>query len=92
MVNAKKQEGNKFKQSRGGHAKFDEIMNQTCQNHGFPMNHLTRDCHTYKREIIKAGKDKTKGGRLKKGKDDTDEDDKGSYSNIEGVMIIFGGP
>ena len=61
MANAEKQEGNKFKQSHGGHAKFDEIMNQTCQNHGFPVNHLARDCHTYKREIIEAGKDKMKG-------------------------------
>jgi len=41
------------------------------------MNHLARDNHTYKHEIIEAGKDKTKGGRPKKGKDDTDEDDKG---------------
>jgi hypothetical protein len=36
-------------------------MNQTCQNHGFLVNHLARDCHTYKHEIIKADKDKTKG-------------------------------
>ena len=27
VANAEKQEGNKFKQSRGGCAKFDEIMN-----------------------------------------------------------------
>ena len=92
MANAEKQEGNKFKQSRGGHAKFDEIMNQTCQNHGFPMNHLTRDCHTYKREIIKAGKDKMNGDHPKNGKDDAVEDDEGGYPNIEGIMIIFGGP
>ena len=68
MDNAKKQEGNKFKQSCGGHAKFDEIMNQMCQNHGFPVNHLAKDCHTYKCEIIDAGKDKMKGDRSKKGK------------------------
>jgi hypothetical protein len=92
VVNAEKQEGNKFKQSRGSRAKFDEIMNQTCQNHEFPMNHLARDCHTYKHDIIEAGKGKTKGGRSKKGKDDAIEDDEGSYPNIEGVMVIFEGP
>jgi hypothetical protein len=67
-------------------------MNQTCQNHDFLVNHLARDCHTYKREIIEAGKDKTKGSRPKKGKDRTVEDDEGSYPNIEGIMIIFRGP
>jgi hypothetical protein len=67
-------------------------MNQTCQNHGFLVNHLARDCHTYKREIIEASKGKTKGDHLKKGKGDTIEDDEGGYPNIEGVMIIFGGP
>ena len=92
MANAEKHEGNKPKQSHGGHGKFDEIINHTCQNHGFLVNHLTRDCQTYKREIIQAGKDKAKGGRLKKGKDGADEDDKDGYPNIEGVMIIFGGP
>jgi hypothetical protein len=56
------------------------------------VNYLARDCHTYKREIIEAGKDKMKGGHLKKGKDGTVEDDEGGYPNIEGVMIIFGGP
>ena len=74
-----------------GHAKFDEIMNQTCQNHGFPVNHLARDRNTYKREIIEAGKDKTKGGRPKKGKDSAVEDDEGGYPNIKGAMITFGG-
>ena len=34
----------------------------------------------------------TNNGRPKKGKDDTVEDDKGGYPNIEDVMIIFGGP
>ena len=92
MANAEKQEGNKSKQSHGSHAKFDEIMNQMCQNHGFPVNHLAKDCHTYKCDIIDAGKDKTKGGCPKKGKDGAKEDDKDSYPNIKGVMIIFGGP
>jgi hypothetical protein len=92
VANAEKQEGNKFKQSRGSRAKFDEIMNQTCQNHGFSVNHLARDCHTYKHEIIEAVKGKTKGGRPKKGKGDAIEDDEGGYPNIKGVMIIFGGP
>jgi hypothetical protein len=91
MANVEKQEGNKSKQSHGGHAKLYKIMNQMCQNHGFPVNHLDKDCHTYKREIIDAGKDKAKGSRSKKRKDDTKEDDKDSYPNIEGVMIIFGG-
>jgi hypothetical protein len=77
VANADKPEGNKFKQSHGGHAKFDEIMNQTCQNHGFPVNHFARDYHTYKHEIIAAGKDKTKGSHSKKGKDGALEDDKG---------------
>jgi hypothetical protein len=72
--------------------KFDEIMNQTCQNHSFSVNHLARDCHTYKCEIIEAGKGKMKGGRLKKGKGDAVEDDEDGYPNIKGVMIIFGGP
>jgi hypothetical protein len=66
-------------------------MNQMCQNHGFPVNHLARDCHTYKGEIIDANKDKTKGGSPKKEKDGAKEDyDKDSYPNMEGVMIIFG--
>jgi hypothetical protein len=52
---------------------------------------LARDCHTYKREIINAGKDKAKGGHPKKGKDGTKEDDKDGYLDIEGIMIIFGG-
>ena len=67
-------------------------MNQTCQNHDFPMNHLARDCHTYKCEIIEASKGKAKGSLPKKGKDGTNEDDKDGYPNIEGVMIIFRGP
>jgi len=92
VANAEKQEGNKFKQSHGSHAKFNKIMNQTCHNHGFLVNHLARDCHTYKCEIIEASKDKTKDGRPKKGKDCPTEDDEGGYPNIEGVMIIFGGP
>ena len=92
MANAEKQEGNKSKQSHGSHAKFDEIMNHTCQNHGFPVNDLARDCHIYKREIIEAGKGKMKGGYLKKGKGNAFEDDEGGYPNIEGIMIIFGGP
>ena len=92
VANVEKQEGNKFKQSHGGRAKFDKIMNQTCQNHGFPVNHLARDCHTYKREIIEAGKGKMKGSRPKKGKGAAVEYDEGGYPNIEGVMIIFGGP
>jgi hypothetical protein len=92
VANAMKQEGNKPKQSRGGHGKFNEILNQTCQNHGFPVNHLARDCQTYKCEIIQASKDKAKGCRLKKEKDGVEEDDKDGYPNIEGIMIIFGGP
>jgi hypothetical protein len=56
------------------------------------VNHLARDCHTYKREIIDAGKDKTKGGHPKKGKDGAKEDDKDIYPDIKGVMIIFRGP
>ena len=48
VANTKKQEGNKPKQSRGGHGKFDEIMNKPCQNHGFLVNHLARDCQTYR--------------------------------------------
>jgi hypothetical protein len=92
VANAKKQEGNKPKQSHGGHGKFNEILNQTCQNHGFPVNHLARDCQTYKHEIIQGSKDKAKGCRLKKEKDGAEEDDKDGYPNIEGVMIIFGGP
>lgn len=67
--------------------KFDEIMNQMCQNHGFLVNHLARDCHTCKREIIEM-----KGGRPKKGKEDAKEDDKDGYADNKGVMIIFGGP
>jgi hypothetical protein len=90
VANTEKQEGNKSKQSHGGCAKFDEIMNQTRQNHGFLVNNLARDGHTYKCEIIKASKDKTKGGRSKKGKDGINEDDIGGYPNIEGIMIIFG--
>jgi hypothetical protein len=64
-------------------------MNQMCQNHGFPVNHLARDCHTYKHKIINAGKDKTKGSHPKKGKDGSKEDDKDGYPDIEGIMIIF---
>jgi hypothetical protein len=92
VANAEKQEGNKSKQSHRDCAKFDEIMNQTCQNHGFLVNHLATDYHIYKREIIKAGKDKMKGNHSKKAKDSTNKDDKGGYPNIEGVMIIFGPP
>ena len=92
MANAEKQEGNKFKQSCEGRGKFNKIMNQTCQNHGFSVSHLARDCHTYKCEIIEAGKGKMKGGHLKKWKGDVVEYDEGGYPNIEGVMIIFGGP
>jgi hypothetical protein len=92
VANAEKQEGNKFKQSHGSYAKFNEIMNQTCQNHGFPMNHLAKDCYNYKHEIIEASKEKTKGVHPKKGKDGVIKDDEGGYPNIEGVMIIFGGP
>jgi hypothetical protein len=67
-------------------------MNQTCQNHGFLVNHLARDYHTYKHEIIEAGKGKMKGSHPKKGKGDAVEDDEGGYPNIEGIMIIFEGP
>jgi hypothetical protein len=56
------------------------------------MNHLAIDCHTYKREIIEASKDKTKGNHSKKAKDIVDEDDKVGYPSIEGIMIIFGPP
>jgi hypothetical protein len=70
---------------------LDEIMNQMCQNHGFPANHLARYCYTYKCEIIDAGKDKMMGVCLKKGKDGAKEDDKDSYPNIKGIMIIFRG-
>jgi hypothetical protein len=66
MANAEKQEGNKSNQSHGSRTKFDEIMNQICQNHGFPLNHLVKDYHLYKHEIIDTGKDKTKGGHPKK--------------------------
>jgi hypothetical protein len=59
---------------------------------GFPVNHLARDCQTYKREVIQASKEKSKGGRPKKGKDGVDNDDQDGYPNIVGVMIIFGGP
>jgi hypothetical protein len=55
MANAEKQEGNKPKQSHGGHGKFDEIMNKTCQNHDFLVNHLARDCQAYKSESVQAG-------------------------------------
>jgi hypothetical protein len=92
MANAKKQEGNKSKQNHGSCAKFNEIMNQMCQTYGFLVNHLVWDYHTYKREIIDAGKGKMKGGHPKKGKDGAKEDDKDGYPDIEGVMIIFGGP
>ena len=34
----------------------------------------------------------TNNGRPKKGKDSAIEDDEVGYPNIEGVMIIFGGP
>lgn len=56
------------------------------------MNQLARDYQTYKREVIRAGKEKSKGGCPKKGKDDADEDDQDGYPNIEGIMIISGGP
>jgi hypothetical protein len=64
VANAEKQEGNKPKQSHGGRGKFDEIMNQTCRNHSFPVNHLAKDCQTYKHEVIQASKEKSKGGHL----------------------------
>jgi hypothetical protein len=63
VANTKKQEGNNPKQSHGGRGRFDEIMNKMCQNHGFLVNHLVRDCQTYKRVVIQANKDKSKGGR-----------------------------
>ncbi|XP_066341996.1 uncharacterized protein [Miscanthus floridulus] len=93
VANTKKQEGNKPKQSRGGRGKFDEIMNKPCQNHGFLVNHLARDCQTYRREVTQqASKDKSKGGNLNKGKDRTDDDDQDGYPNVQGIMIIFRSP
>jgi hypothetical protein len=68
VANAEKQEGNKPKQSHGSHAKFDEIMNQTCQNHGFPVNHLARDRHTYKHEIIDAARTGQRAATQRRGK------------------------
>lgn len=44
-------------------------MKKPCQNHGFLVNHLAKDCQTYKREAIyQASKDKSKGGHPNKGK------------------------
>jgi hypothetical protein len=40
VANAEKQEGNKSKQSRGGRAKFNEIINQTCQKPRLPSESL----------------------------------------------------
>lgn len=68
-------------------------MNKPCQIHGFPMNHLAKDCHTYKQHITRqGGKDASKGnawGKGKKGADDNDQDD---FPHVQDVMIIFGGP
>ena len=30
---------------------FEQIMNSPCQNHGFPVTHLTKDCVAYQQRI-----------------------------------------
>ena len=52
VVSTKKHDGSKPKHGHRGHGKFDEIMNKPCQNHNFPVTHLSKDCQTHKRPLL----------------------------------------
>jgi len=45
--NIKKGGGDKQKQNKWD--KFNNIMNNPCQNHGFWVTHLAKDCHMYRK-------------------------------------------
>lgn len=48
IANNKKRGGNKQRPGQSNCDEFDKIMNSPCQNHGFPIMHLAKDCNTYK--------------------------------------------
>jgi hypothetical protein len=60
VTNAEKSRRGKQKQNNGD--KFDKIMNSPCQNHGFSVTHLAKDCNTYKKQIVKEGEKEAAGG------------------------------
>jgi len=63
VSNAEKGGGGKQKQNNKD--KFDKIMNSPCQNHGFRVNHLAKDCAAYRKRLVEeAAKKATKGDNL----------------------------
>jgi len=63
-------------------------MNSLCQNHGFPVTHLAKDCidnrkHITQEDEMQAAQDGYWG--------DCD-DDEGDNATSEYTMLIFGGP
>jgi hypothetical protein len=63
-------------------------MNSPCQNHGFPVTHLAKDCIAYKKHI-------TQEDEMQVAQDgywgDCD-DDEGGNATSEYTVLIFGGP
>ena len=67
---------------------FERIMNSPCQNHGFVVTHLAKDCVTYhKRVILEAERRIDQEGYL--GDHDNDQ---GPNAATKSSMLIFGGP
>jgi len=63
-------------------------MNSLCQNHGFPVTHLAKDCIAYRKHItqedeMQAAQDGYWGDR---------DDDEGADAATECAMLIFGEP
>lgn len=92
VANTEKRGSNKQREGQNNRGKFNKIMNNPCQNHGFPVTHLAKDCNTYKQHIAQeGGKESRKGNPPNKGKRGGDDEDQGEYPNVQDTMLIFGG-
>ena len=70
------------------HDMFKRIMNSPCQNHGFVMTHLAKDCIAYHQRVTLEAQRRTKQDRYSGDRDDDHDIDAAARSS----MLIFGGP
>ena len=93
MLVSNTEKGGGGKQKQNNKDKFDKIMNSPCENHGFWVNHLAKDCAAYRKRLAEeAAKEATKGDNLNNNRPRWDEGhDRDGFPNIEDTMLIFGG-
>ena len=67
---------------------FKRIMNSPCQNHGFVVTHLAKDCIAYHQRVTLEAQKRTEQDGYLGDRDDDHDIDAAARSS----MLIFSGP